>query len=182
MSALLRQVQNEAGKNRGAANILVIVTVIASVVISVYLVFQNQNKPASKFINSSQANYLNEKWKFSLDIPEGFLVQDEADILYVVKEPTPDNETPFPEMRIKIEQGSKTTVDANDTMDVISQTAISINNIPGHKVVVSHKSYPIGNRCPIYRLQNSGIIYEFSLYECLDSSIFEPVVKSFKII
>lgn len=155
---------------------IVLVVVIAAVVL-VSGVYFWQNRTIS-----DEQNYTNAKWKFSLDIPEGYLVQDEEDILYVVKKPTPDNETPSPEVRIKIKKGSQTTVDAGEGMTVVSEEKITINDIPGHKTVVSYTNYPDGNKCPFYRLQSGGVVYEFSLYECLESAIFEPVVQSFKII
>lgn len=137
-------------------------------------------KPSDQ--TASEANYTNAKWKFSLNIPEGYLVQDEEDVLYIVKKPTPDNETPSPEMRIKIKEGNQTTMEPDKDMKVVSEEEIIINNIQGHKTVISYKSYPEGNQCPIYRLQSGGVVYEFSLYECLESDIFETVVKSFKVI
>lgn len=128
---------------------------------------------------STAGNYTNAKWKFSLAIPEGFLVQGDDTLLHVTKKPTVDNETPLPEMSIKIGQGSKTTIENSAEIKVISQEAVSVNNVGGHKIVVSYKSYPEGNKCPIYRLHHSGVVYEFSLYECLGSDIFETVVGSF---
>lgn len=131
---------------------------------------------------SSQNDYTNAKWQFSLGIPEGFLITGDDVLLYVVQKPTVDNETPLPEMKIKIEQNSKTTIDNTEEMKVISQEAVSINNIQGHKTVVSYESYLKGNECTIYRLHHKGVVYAFSLYECLESAIFESVVQSFKII
>lgn len=131
---------------------------------------------------STAGNYTNAEWRFSLAIPEGFLVQGEDTLLHVTKKPIVDNETPIPEINIKIGQGSKTIIDNSAEIKVISQEAVSVNSIQGHKIVVSYKSYPEGNQCPIYRLHRSGIVYEFSLYECLDSDIFETVVDSFNII
>lgn len=133
-----------------------------------------------KFNNSPQANYINGVWEFTLQIPQGFLVEGEGTLLHVVKKPSADNETPSPEMNIKIEQGNKTTIDASGEITVVSQESVSINSIQGHKTIVSYKDYPEGSQCPIYRLHKNGTVYEFSLYECLDSAIFEPVVQSFK--
>ncbi|OGM32672.1 hypothetical protein A2803_01270 [Candidatus Woesebacteria bacterium RIFCSPHIGHO2_01_FULL_44_21] len=165
----------------------IIVAVILVVILLTGIYFW-QNKTIPDIIptisdkTSSAEKYINKKWKFSLEIPGGFFVDETDTFLYIVKEPTLDDETPSPDMRVKIEQGSKTTIDSNDDLKVLSQTNVSINNIPGHKTIVSYGSLPEGNGCPIYRLHNSGTVYELSLYECLESSIFETVVKSFKII
>jgi len=131
---------------------------------------------------SDEQNYLNEEWKFSLSIPEGFLVSGNDTLLSIVKKPSLDDETPAPDMRIKIEKGDTTSIDPADDLKVVSQEEISINNVKGHKTVVSYKDYPEGSECPIYRLHHEGVIFELSLYECLESAIFESVVQSFKII
>lgn len=154
----------------------IVLLVILAVILAVG-VYYWQNRTVT-----DQANYLNENFKFRLQIPKGFLIEGDDTLLHVVKEPTADNETPSPEMNIKIEQGNKTTIDANKEMTIVSQESVSINSIKGYKTVVSYKSYPEGNQCPIYRLQSGGVVYEFSLYECLESAIFETVVQSFKII
>lgn len=133
-----------------------------------------------KFNNSPQANYINGVWEFTLQIPEGFLVEGEGTLLHVVKKPTPDNETPSPEVKIKLEKGSQTTVNTGEDMTMVSEEKIIINGIKGHKTVVSYKDYPEGNQCPVYRLHKNGTVYEFSLYECLESAIFETIVQSFK--
>lgn len=137
-------------------------------------------KPSDQAV--SEANYTNAKWKFSLNIPEGYLIKGDDTLLHVVQKPTLDNETPIPEMSIKIEKSSQTTMESSEDMTVVSEEKIIINDIPGHKIVVSYKGYPEGNQCPIYRLLSGGVVYEFSLYECLESAIFETVVQSFKII
>jgi len=100
-------------------------------------------------IEISEANYQNEELKFSLDIPEGYSVTGEKGFFFVTKKPTQEDETPLPEMNIRVE----------------NREAVSEND-----------------RCPTYRLAHDGKIYELSLYECLESEIFEDVVKSFQII
>lgn len=164
--------------------ISIVLVILAILVGGIYFWQKNTISQTPKLSDQavSEANYTNDKWKFSLDIPEGYLVRGEEDILYVVKKPTPDNETPIPEMKIKIEQGSQTTVETTQDLTMVSQEQVSINNIDGHKTVVSYKDYPEGSQCPIYRLHKNGTVYEFSLYECLESAIFETVVQSFKII
>jgi len=131
---------------------------------------------------SDEQNYINKEWNFSLNLPEGYLVSGEDTLLYIVKKPTADDETPAPDMRIKIEQGNKTTIDPDGDLKAVSQEEVTINNVKGHKTVVSYKSYPEGSECPVYRLHHEGVVYELSLYECLESPIFESVVQSFKII
>ena len=170
----------------GFTPVAVMFAIVITIIVSGSIIYFRQNKvaPDSKLPNeiTSQQNYTNTKWKFSLTIPEGYLVEETDNLFYVVKKPAVDNETPLPDMRIKIEQSSKTTIDATEEKIVVNQEPVLINNIQGHKTVVSDKSYPEGNQCSVYRLQDNGTIYEFSLYECLESSIFETVVKSFKII
>lgn len=176
-----------ARKQRGFSAILIVIlfVILAVAILGGIYYTKREVKTGttdSQELESTQGNYTNAKWKFSLAIPEGYLVQGDDTLLHVTKKPTADNETPSPEMNIKIGQGSKTTVDNSAEIKVISQEAVSINNIGGHKIVVSYKSYPEGNKCPIYRLHHSGVVYEFSLYECLGSDIFETVVGSFNII
>ena len=153
---------------------IVVSVILAILLLSGIYFWKNRTSPAQK--------YINEKWKFSLEIPYGFLVDETDNFLYVVKEPTPDDETPFPEMRVKIEQGNKTTIDPSNDLEVISQTKVSINKVSGHKTVIIYGDLPEGTMCPVYRLHYNDIVYEFSLYECLESSIFESVVISFRII
>lgn len=131
-------------------------------------------------ISTSSQNYTNEEWKFALEIPKGYSVEGSDGLFYVVKDSDVELEAPQNEIRIRIEKDSKTTVSPDESTEIISEETVSINGIQGQKTVVSFKDYPKGNRCPIYRLQSSGIVYEFSLYECLESDIFEAVVKSFK--
>ena len=120
---------------------------------------------AAVSLRGDQQNYTNTKWNFSLTIPEGYLVEETDNLFYVVKKPSLDNETPLPEMRIKIEQSSKTNIDETKDEKVVNQEPVLINE----------------GQCPVYRLRYNGTVYEFSLYECLESAIFETVVKSFKI-
>lgn len=155
----------------------IVLLVILAVIVAGSIYFW-QNKTTT----NSQANYINEAWKFSLEIPQGFLVEGTDSPFHVVKEPTLENETPSPEMRIKIEKGSQTAMQSDKDMTVVSSEKITVNGVQGHKTVVSYKDYPAGNQCPIHRLHASGVVYEFSLYECLESEIFETVVQSFKII
>lgn len=127
-------------------------------------------------------NYQNTKWNFSLDVPEGYAVSGEDASLLVTKKAAQGDETPLPEVTITISSGDVTTMGSSDSMSVIERTDVLINGVKGAKSVVSYSAYPTGNQCPIYRLTNNGILYEFSLYECLESEIFEPLVESFKII
>lgn len=166
--------------------IFIVVLVILAVLVGWIYFWQNKTISETNSQISDQSppksNYININWKFSLDIPEGYLVRDEEDIFYVVKKPAADDETPSPEMTIKIEKGSKTTIDASEEMKVISQESVLINGVDGHKTIVAYDSYPEGTECPIYRLHKNGLVYGFSLYECLESDIFESVVQTFKII
>ena len=157
------------------AKIIVVILVIVALG-SIYF-WQN-----SQVVSKAEQNYINGEWNFSLKLPEGYRVSGEDTLLYVVSKPTPENETPTPEMRIKLEQGSQTSIDKTDSLVIVSQEEISINNTVGHKISVSYKDYPEDSQCPIYRLHNNGVVYEFSLYECLESEIFESVVQSFNII
>ena len=157
------------------AKIIVVILVIVALG-SIYF-WQN-----SQVVSKAEQNYINGEWNFSLKLPEGYRVSGEDTLLYVVKNSTLEDETPAPEMRIKIEQGSKTTIDSDDDLKVVSKNKVSINNIQGHKMIISNTSLPERNECSIYRLHHNGVVYEFSLYECLESSIFETVVQSFKII
>lgn len=143
--------------------------------------FVNSLKIKQINISAASQNYTNEEWKFALEIPKGYSVEGSDGLFYVVKDSDVNYEAPQNEIRIRIEKGNKTAVDPDKSTEIISEEATSINGVQGHKTVVSYKDYPEGNRCPFYRLQNSGIIYEFSLYECLESDIFETVVRSFKI-
>ncbi|MBI2022429.1 hypothetical protein HYS97_01075 [Candidatus Daviesbacteria bacterium] len=164
----------------------IIVIISVAVILGGIYIWQNKNAvettPANSVPIVSEQNYINKDWKFSLSIPEGFQVSGDDTLLYVVKKPTTDDETPAPDMRIRIEQGSKTTIDPADDLTVVSQEEVVINNVKGHKIVVSYEDYPEGSKCPIYRLHYERVIFEFSLYECLESAIFESVVQSFKII
>jgi cytoskeletal protein RodZ len=138
--------------------------------------------PLDSVPSTSQQNYINKEWKFSLKLPEGYFVSGDGTLLYAVRKPSADDETPTPDLRIRIEQGSKTTIDPADDSKVVSQEEVAINNVRGHKIVVSYEDYPEGSECPVYRLHSKGVVYELSLYECLESPIFEGVVQSFKII
>lgn len=165
--------------------IVFVAVILAAIAVSGVYFWQNKtvSETNSQIPDQSppKSNYINTNWKFSLDIPEGYLVQDEEDIFYVVKKPTPDDETPSPELRIEIEKSSQTTMATSDKT-IVSAEKVTINGVQGHKTVISYKDYPEGNQCPIYRLLSGGVVYEFSLYECLESAIFETVVQSFKII
>ncbi len=166
------------------SNIIIVLIILVTVVSGIYF-WRNKtisNIFATILDKTSSEKYINEQLRFSIEIPKDYLVQETDDYLYVVKKPTLYNETPSPDIRINIEQGSKTTIDSSDDLNVLRQIEVSIHNIPGHKTVVSYGSLPKGNECPIYRLRNNGTVYEFSPYECLESSIFEPVVKSFRVI
>ncbi len=65
---------------------------------------------------------------------------------------------------------------------ILEETPITINGIKGKKLIVSYKWLPQGNKCPRYRLENKGVVYDIGLYECLESDILEDVVKSFRVI
>src|SRR3990172_4883892 len=123
----------------GFTPVAVMFAIVITIIVSGSIIYFRQNKvaPDSKLPNeiTSQQNYTNTKWKFSLTIPEGYLVEETDNLFYVVKKPAVDNETPLPDMRIKIEQSSKTTIDATEEKIVVNQEPVLINNIQGHKTV-----------------------------------------------
>lgn len=126
-------------------------------------------------------NYMNKEWKFALTIPEGYLINGANGLFHITKKPTSGNETPLPEITVKAEQSSKIAISSEEGMEVVSREPVVINNVKGYKTIVSYDNYPEGNQCPIYIFNQGGVAYEVSLYECLESDIFETLVKSFKI-
>jgi len=134
-------------------------------------------------LNSLQGTYVNESWNFSLKLPDGYFVSGDEDLLHVIRQSAPGNES-LPEMNILLEKSNVNEVEETKSVKVVSKEDVIINGINGVKSIVSYPTNPIitDEQCPIYRLENNGTVYEFSLYECLESDIFEEVVQSFKVI
>ena len=134
----------------------------------------NSNTPAVSEENQVSPRYVNQDLKFSLQIPDNYLVSKTSENTFqVVSKPTPGNETPLPEINIKV--GNLDDI-KSDT--IIKEENVLVGGITGKKFTVSYGE----GQCPVYRFNSQGKIYEFSLYECLESNIFEDAVKSFRII
>jgi len=132
------------------------------------------NIPSTPEENQTGTEYTNSKLGFSLQIPDGYLVSQVSDgMLQIVSKPTPQNETPLPEVTVRV--GNLEDI-KSDT--IVKEENVEINGVAGKKFTVSYGE----GQCPVYRFSNQEKIYEFSLYECLESNIFEDVVKSFRII
>ncbi|MFA5128457.1 MAG: hypothetical protein WC445_00665 [Patescibacteria group bacterium] len=168
--------------------ILIVVIVTAIVVGGGVYLWQRQQTPTQESIELSNLEntppvsgenqvgpeYVNQNLKFSLQIPDGYIVDKTSENTFqIVSKPTPQNETPLPEVNIKVGN-----LDDIKSDIIIKEENVLVGGIAGKKFTVSFGE----GQCPIYRFDSQGKIYEFSLYECLESNIFEDVVKSFKII
>ncbi|OGF21645.1 hypothetical protein A2316_01105 [Candidatus Falkowbacteria bacterium RIFOXYB2_FULL_38_15] len=158
----------------------IILAVLILAIVGIGVIYYWQNFRQQDYVQPATTTYTNEKWNFSLEIPEGYFVSDHESFLYVVKKEAPGKES-LPEISLNIKQYDITTTNTAPTADLGMEESIIINGISGKKSFGSYSVYPAANACPIYRLHQDGTIYEFSLYECLDSDIFEKVVNSFKI-
>ncbi len=147
--------------------------------LSVLIFASCQSKPGN---DVERGNYVNREYGFSLNIPEGYGYVGEDGFLQVLATPTEENETPLPEFRLQITEGSDVNVAEQEGVTVVDSNAIIVNGIEGVLTTVTYSFYPEGNECPIYRFANDGFVYDFSLHECLESPIFEDVVSSFQLI
>jgi cytoskeletal protein RodZ len=133
-----------------------------------------ENIPSVSGENQVGPEYVNQNLKFSLQIPDGYIVDKTSENTFqIVSRPTSENETPLPEVNIKV--GNLDDI-KSDT--IIKEENVEIGGVAGKKFNVSFGE----GQCPVYRFDSQSKIYEFSLYECLESNIFEDVVKSFRII
>lgn len=134
----------------------------------------NSNTPATTEEDQVSPGYVNQDLKFSLEIPDEYIVNKTSENNFqVISKPTAENETPLPEINIRA--GNLEDV-KSDT--IIKEENVEVGGIAGKKYTVSYGE----GQCPVYRFDSQGKIYEFRLYECLESSIFEDVVKSFRVI
>ncbi|MFA5413044.1 MAG: hypothetical protein WC348_00690 [Patescibacteria group bacterium] len=133
-----------------------------------------ENAPSVSEENQVSPGYVNQDLKFSLEIPNGYIVDKTSENTFqIISRPTPENETPLPEINIKVGE-----LDDIKSDTIIKEENVEVNGIAGKKFTVSYGE----GQCPVYRFDSQGKIYEFSLYECLESAIFEDVAKSFRII
>jgi hypothetical protein len=133
-----------------------------------------ENTPSVSEENQVGPGYVNQELKFSLQIPNGYIVDKTSESIFqIISGPTPENETPLPEVNIKVGD-----LDDIKSDTIIKEENVEVGGIAGKKFTVSYGE----GKCPVYRFNSQGKIYEFSLYECLESTIFEDVVKSFRII
>lgn len=143
----------------------------------------NEVSPAAPTAEPEGTEYVNSELGFSLQIPDGYLIsQISAGMFQIVSKPTPENETPLPEMNLFIKSNEEVgnMEGWTKTASIVKEESVEINGVVGKKFVISDST--TGGQCPVYRLGNQGVVYEFSLYECLESNIFEDVVKSFRVI
>lgn len=131
------------------------------------------------------AVYRNEEFGISLAIPEGYRVIEHDTQLDIVKKPTPQNETPTPEMTISLSKGGLDYIlDKNEKFEVNED--VSFNGVSGKrlKVTLLHPDPNINLEfCDFYRFAGTeNRVYEFRLWECLESPIFDRVVKSIKLL
>src|SRR6185295_1466734 len=143
---------------------------------------QKETPNHEKEMETPQGNYVNNTWGFALEIPTGYEVTGDDNSFSVVKEVGSDEPTSLPEFHVQMSKSASTSIIENADQKIISTEDVTINGVSGKKSIVSYASYPEGSACPIYRLENAGTIYEFSLHECLDSAIYETVVRSFRLL
>ncbi|OGF21403.1 hypothetical protein A2316_03720 [Candidatus Falkowbacteria bacterium RIFOXYB2_FULL_38_15] len=170
--------QSKTTKN--IATVVVILIVAGS---GIYF-WQARNASIESELNSIQETYVNGDWNFSLKLPDGYFVSGNDDLLSVIKQSAPGNES-LPEMDIRLKKSNSLEVTDTKSEKIISKENVTINGISGVKLIVSYPNNPTlanGGQCPVYRMQNNGTVYEFSLYECLESDIFEKIVQSFKVL
>ncbi len=133
-----------------------------------------ENIPAVSEENQASPEYVNQDLKFSLQIPDDYIVDKTSENTFqIISKSIPENETPLPEVNIKVGD-----LDDIKSDTIIKEENVLVGGVAGKKFTVSYGE----GQCPIYRFDSQSKIYEFSLYECLESNIFEDVVKSFRII
>jgi hypothetical protein len=129
--------------------------------------------------------YRNEKFGISLVIPDGYRVVEHDTRLNIVKMPSPQDETPMPDLTVSLTAGNQEYVlDENEQFETAED--FSVNGIPGKRYKVTLKN-PGPNMnyafCDFYRFAGTeNRAYEFRLWECLESPIFDQVVKSIKLL
>lgn len=142
--------------------------------------------PAAEKPSPTQTNeYRNEKLGLSLTIPEGYRVVEHDNRLDIVKKPTPQDETPMPDLTVNVTKGDQTYVlGENEKFETAED--FPVNGIPGKRYKVVQINPPSNvniEYCDFYRFAGTGYrAYEFRRWECLESPIFDQVVQSLKLL
>lgn len=118
----------------------------------------------------------NEKWGYSVKVPSGYEQKGIDDAWWIVK---PNDQKPEPQLSIVAKQGGDPNVVEDMQTTIASQEDVTINGISGKLFMVKYSYYP-DKECPVYKLVKDNVVYTIEPNECMDSPIFDKVVKSFK--
>ena len=138
--------------------------------------------------SSNYQVYANQQYGFSIEIPDGpYSVSDDSSSTgrYIV---ISNDDLSFAEFTLTIEDGSLETYDRNPNAQILEEEDVVSHDVPGKLFLYGYfrpgESEPLeGAYCPVYVLDDEkGHIFTFRLWECLESPIFEEVVRSFKLV
>ncbi|MBI5654866.1 hypothetical protein HZC53_04420 [Candidatus Uhrbacteria bacterium] len=133
--------------------------------------------------SSDVGAYRNEKFGLSLTLPEGYRAVEHEKQIDIVKKPTPQDETPMPEMTIGVYWDELENYGLSRGEIIKNKENVEYNGVKGIKFITELIYDKTTALCDSYRFAGTdNRIYEFRLWECLDSPIFDQVVKSIKLL